>query len=140
MIPRVRATLGSVRPLSRSVSSSPWFTASTPLPPLPVTPGPTSAVPQAPNTPQTWSTSQQSRPPPASSPRFEQIAYEFQPAPLSAMEMINNEPIIFTETRIAVCEGGGGPLGHPKIYINLDKPGSRPCGYCGLRFERAHRH
>ena len=25
---------------------------------------------------------------------------------------------------------GGGPLGHPKIYINLDKPGPHPCSYC----------
>ncbi|KAH9460499.1 hypothetical protein Pst134EB_008670 [Puccinia striiformis f. sp. tritici] len=33
---------------------------------------------------------------------------------------------------------GGGALGHPKIFINLDKPGPKPCGYCGLRFERSH--
>jgi hypothetical protein len=25
---------------------------------------------------------------------------------------------------------GGGPLGHPKIYINLDKPGPHACTYC----------
>lgn len=24
---------------------------------------------------------------------------------------------------------GGGPLGHPKIFINLDKPGPKACGY-----------
>lgn len=25
---------------------------------------------------------------------------------------------------------GGGSLGHPKIYINLDRPGPHPCTYC----------
>jgi NADH dehydrogenase (ubiquinone) Fe-S protein 6 len=27
---------------------------------------------------------------------------------------------------------GGGSLGHPKIYINLDKPGPHACTYCKL--------
>nr|XP_019013418.1 uncharacterized protein I206_01484 [Kwoniella pini CBS 10737]OCF52199.1 hypothetical protein I206_01484 [Kwoniella pini CBS 10737] len=26
--------------------------------------------------------------------------------------------------------GGMGALGHPKVYINLDKPGPKVCGYC----------
>lgn len=29
---------------------------------------------------------------------------------------------------------GGGPLGHPKVYINLDKPGPQACGYCKFFF------
>lgn len=32
------------------------------------------------------------------------------------------------------CNGGGGALGHPKVYINLDKPEIAVCGYCGKRF------
>ena len=24
---------------------------------------------------------------------------------------------------------GGGPLGHPVVFINLDKPGPKACGY-----------
>ncbi|KAJ6647632.1 putative NADH dehydrogenase [ubiquinone] iron-sulfur protein 6, mitochondrial [Pseudolycoriella hygida] len=36
--------------------------------------------------------------------------------------------------RVIYCDGGDGPLGHPKVYINLDKPGAHACGYCGLRF------
>lgn len=35
---------------------------------------------------------------------------------------------------------GGGALGHPKVYINLDQPGPRSCGYCGLRFEQDPHH
>jgi len=38
------------------------------------------------------------------------------------------------DARVTACDGGGGALGHPKIYINLDKPGNHACGYCGLRF------
>ncbi|XP_031619030.1 probable NADH dehydrogenase [ubiquinone] iron-sulfur protein 6, mitochondrial [Contarinia nasturtii] len=36
--------------------------------------------------------------------------------------------------RVVCCDGGDPNLGHPKVYINLDKPGAHACGYCGLRF------
>ncbi|KAL4069625.1 zinc-finger domain-containing protein [Scleroderma yunnanense] len=97
-------------------------------------------APQASNYPTTWSTSQQPRPAARSGPRFEQTAMELQPNPLSAMDLIANEPVRIVHDRKAVCDGGGGSLGHPKIFINLDKPGSHPCGYCGLRFEQASHH
>ena len=32
------------------------------------------------------------------------------------------------------CDGGGGALGHPKVYINLDDGTPKGCIYCGLRF------
>jgi len=95
---------------------------------------------QAPNRPSPWSTSQRPRPAAKSDVRFEQTNMDLQPQPLSAMEMINNEPVRLVEGRRAVCDGGGGPLGHPKIFINLDKPGPRPCGYCGIRFEQNPDH
>jgi len=101
---------------------------------------PATAIQQAPNYPTTWSTSQRPRPGPGSGPRFEQIAVEFQPNPLSAMELIAGEPIRLVQGRKASCDGGGGPLGHPKIYINLDQPGPRACGYCGIRFEQDPHH
>ncbi|KAI0031163.1 hypothetical protein K488DRAFT_79241 [Vararia minispora EC-137] len=96
------------------------------------------AVNQAPNFPTTWSTSQRPRPTPAESPRFEQTIMELQPAPLSAMQMIAEEPVRIVAGRKAVCDGGNGPLGHPKIFINLDKPGPKACG--GLRYEQEHHH
>ncbi|KIK92318.1 hypothetical protein PAXRUDRAFT_830055 [Paxillus rubicundulus Ve08.2h10] len=109
----------------------------------PSTPAPTSEsslAAQSPNYPTTWSTNQKPRPVPRSGPRFEQTFMELQPNPLSAMELIANEPIRVVHGRKAVCDGGGGPLGHPKIFINLDQPGPRPCGYSGLRFEQAPHH
>jgi uncharacterized Zn-finger protein len=32
------------------------------------------------------------------------------------------------------CDGGGGALGHPRVFINLTAAGWKDCGYCGRRF------
>lgn len=61
---------------------------------------------QAPNYATTWSTSQRPRPGPGSGPRFEQTAMELQPAPLSAMALIAEEPIRLVKGRKATCDGG----------------------------------
>ncbi|XP_011305552.1 NADH dehydrogenase [ubiquinone] iron-sulfur protein 6, mitochondrial [Fopius arisanus] len=57
-----------------------------------------------------------------------------------AINLIDEVPPMPTEARIVCCNGGGGPLGHPKVYINLDKPGNHACGYCGLRFTKEDHH
>ncbi|KAJ7492626.1 zinc-finger domain-containing protein [Mycena latifolia] len=133
----LRAVLSVARraPTARLASSASAVPAETPAP-TPAAP----ATLQAPNAPTTWSTNQQPRPGQASSPRFEQTAMELQPNPLSAMALINDVPPTMVDGRRVSCDGGGGPLGHPKIYINLDLPGPRSCGYCGLRFEQVHHH
>ncbi|KAG7099207.1 hypothetical protein E1B28_001074 [Marasmius oreades] len=133
---RILTRVNLLKSVTRSAS-----TASNPKSVVPSSPQSNAAVaPQAPNHPTTWSTNQQSRPVADSGPRFEQTVMELQPNPLSAMEMIANEPIRVVHGRKAVCDGGDGPLGHPKIYINLDKPGPKACGYCGIRFEQAPHH
>ncbi|KAH7345273.1 ubiquinone oxidoreductase 20 kd subunit [Rhizoctonia solani] len=101
---------------------------------------PKTSLPQAPNRDKPWSTSQRPRPGLEIGARFEQTDMSLQPTPLSAQALIEQEPIRIVHGRRAVCDGGGGPLGHPKIFINLDKPGPRPCGYCGIRFEQAPHH
>jgi NADH dehydrogenase (ubiquinone) Fe-S protein 6 len=63
-------------------------------------------VPQSPNHAATWSTNQRPRPAGQSGPRFEQTTMELQPNPLSAMELIANEPIRLIHGRKAVCDGG----------------------------------
>ncbi|VDO09340.1 unnamed protein product [Haemonchus placei] len=40
--------------------------------------------------------------------------------------------------RIVTCDGGHPALGHPRVFINLDKPGVHACGYCGNRFYNSH--
>lgn len=85
---------------------------------------------QAANRTTTWARSQQPKSDAFIGPRFEQKDLSKQPNPMAAVELIKEEPVHFVKERIAVCNGGGGALGHPKIYINLDQPGSHPCGYC----------
>ena len=50
------------------------------------------------------------------------------------MELVHKQPVRWTHDRIVACDGGGGPTGHPKIYINTDKPEIAVCGYCGAPF------
>ncbi|XP_053675287.1 probable NADH dehydrogenase [ubiquinone] iron-sulfur protein 6, mitochondrial [Anopheles nili] len=61
--------------------------------------------------------------------------------PSWAIKLIDETPIVKCEERVVCCDGGTDPaLGHPKVYINLDKPGAHSCGYCGLRFEKVDHH
>ncbi|MBM3649082.1 MAG: zinc-finger domain-containing protein [Alphaproteobacteria bacterium] len=39
------------------------------------------------------------------------------------------EVITVVTDRVA-CDGGGGPLGHPKVYLNLGEEGRVECPYC----------
>ncbi|PHH91303.1 hypothetical protein CDD83_1007 [Cordyceps sp. RAO-2017] len=95
-------------------------------------------VAQAPNRADIWSRSQRPRATAMTGPRFEQTDFDLQPQPLSAMELIHKQPVRWTHDRIATCEGGGGPAGHPKIFINTDKPEIATCNYCGLPFANEH--
>jgi NADH dehydrogenase (ubiquinone) Fe-S protein 6 len=52
------------------------------------------------------------------------------------MELIHKQPVRWTNERIVSCDGGGGPLGHPRIFINVDKPQICWCTYCGVPFVR----
>ena len=35
---------------------------------------------------------------------------------------------------VAACNGGGGPLGHPRVYLNLAPGGQVECPYCSRLF------
>lgn len=53
----------------------------------------------------------------------------------NAMELVSAVAPIEVEKEMAVCDGGGGALGHPVEYISLARPGSvETCKYCGLRY------
>jgi len=43
------------------------------------------------------------------------------------------ETIIVDSDRVA-CDGGGGPLGHPKVYLNLGKENRVECPYCSRTY------
>lgn len=102
-------------------------------------------IEQAPNRAEPWAPSQQSRLDVISkfAYRFIQKDLSQQPRPYSAMELIAKQPIRYVHDSIAVCDGNKGSTlqGHPKIFINLDKPEPSTCGYCGLRYAKEeHKH
>jgi uncharacterized Zn-finger protein len=43
---------------------------------------------------------------------------------------------IFVDGQVAACNGGGGPLGHPRVYLNLGARGRVECPYCSRLFVR----
>ncbi|XP_046874733.1 NADH dehydrogenase [ubiquinone] iron-sulfur protein 6, mitochondrial [Hypomesus transpacificus] len=58
-----------------------------------------------------------------------------------AISLVAEEPVSEVGARVVSCDGGGGALGHPKVYINLDKDTKvGTCGYCGLQFKQSHHH
>lgn len=43
--------------------------------------------------------------------------------------------IIYIADDHVACDGGGGPLGHPRIYMTVDKHTHMvDCGYCDRRY------
>ena len=57
----------------------------------------------------------------------------WRPAYISRSQMGPFETIYINET-VAACNGGGGPMGHPKVYLNLGPPGKIECPYCSRLF------
>lgn len=42
--------------------------------------------------------------------------------------------IIEIDTVRIGCDGGDGPLGHPMVYLTVERDGRIDCPYCGRRF------
>jgi len=43
--------------------------------------------------------------------------------------------VIYVADDVVSCDGGGGPIGHPRIYMTVDtETHSADCGYCDRRF------
>lgn len=54
--------------------------------------------------------------------------------------MVPIETVEIDDT-VAACNGNGGPLGHPRVYLNLTPAGRVECPYCSRVFvNRAHAH
>ena len=43
------------------------------------------------------------------------------------------ETVFVNRTRVA-CEGSGGALGHPRVYMEMGEQDFVECGYCDRRF------
>jgi uncharacterized Zn-finger protein len=50
--------------------------------------------------------------------------------------MIDKQPteVVEVEDIVVACEGSGGALGHPRVYLNIAKSGMVDCPYCGRRY------
>ncbi|XP_060593644.1 NADH dehydrogenase [ubiquinone] iron-sulfur protein 6, mitochondrial-like [Ruditapes philippinarum] len=53
--------------------------------------------------------------------------------PRFAIDLIAEDPIVVCERR-RVSSNSGGALGHPKVFINLDRDEVAVCGYSGQKF------
>jgi len=42
--------------------------------------------------------------------------------------------IIDVENETVACDGGDGPLGHPRVFLNMEGKGLIDCPYCSRRF------
>jgi uncharacterized Zn-finger protein len=49
--------------------------------------------------------------------------------PVSVPETVETD-----KTRVA-CDGGGGALGHPRVYLEMGDGNFIECPYCDKRFE-----
>ncbi len=41
-----------------------------------------------------------------------------------------NEVVFVVETKKVSCDGGGGALGHPKVWYDMGEDDFAVCGYC----------
>ena len=42
--------------------------------------------------------------------------------------------IMDVDSETVACEGGGGPHGHPRVFLHMDGQGQIDCPYCSRRF------
>ncbi len=48
--------------------------------------------------------------------------------------MDNDDIVMVTSTRV-MCEGSGGALGHPRVYLDMGSETSVTCKYCDRLFK-----
>jgi uncharacterized Zn-finger protein len=47
------------------------------------------------------------------------------------------QEVIITDTPQLNCDGGKGALGHPRVFLTVNKDGYVDCPYCGKHFKFA---
>ncbi|HWA22925.1 MAG TPA: zinc-finger domain-containing protein [Caulobacterales bacterium] len=54
---------------------------------------------------------------------------------MSSIKIVPPPPeVVEVTTHRVSCEGIGGALGHPRVYIEIGSEGFADCGYCDRRF------
>jgi NADH dehydrogenase (ubiquinone) Fe-S protein 6 len=55
--------------------------------------------------------------------------------------LVDDREVVITDAMYVRCDGGNGPLGHPAVFMTLEKEGDIVCKYCGRRYVHAgHPH
>lgn len=57
-----------------------------------------------------------------------------RPAPRPADVILPPPEVIKVATKRVACDGGGGALGHPLVYMDMGEDDFVECGYCDRRF------
>ncbi len=52
----------------------------------------------------------------------------------SQKEIMKEQISVPADADQVVCDGGGGPLGHPQVWYTFDKRTEANCHYCGRHF------
>jgi uncharacterized Zn-finger protein len=50
------------------------------------------------------------------------------------MDTIPPPETFFVDTTRVACDGDEGPLGHPRVWLQMGSDGVVDCGYCDRRF------
>jgi uncharacterized Zn-finger protein len=56
------------------------------------------------------------------------VAFESIPAAPATVETQ------IVDTPVVACDGGNGPLGHPRVYLNIGHERQGTCPYCSRHF------
>lgn len=56
---------------------------------------------------------------------------------MSSTEAPPPPEVRLVRSKRVACDGGGGPLGHPLVYMEMGEASFVECGYCDRRFELA---
>jgi len=55
-------------------------------------------------------------------------------AATDGLETTETSETSYVETATVSCDGGGGHLGHPRVFLSLEEKGEIDCPYCSHRF------
>ena len=50
--------------------------------------------------------------------------------------MLDTIEVFYVDGESVACDGGCGALGHPRVYLAIDRSGGAVCPYCGRVFVR----
>ncbi len=63
----------------------------------------------------------------------------YAPSP-SPAAVVEPPEVIVVDSHRVWCDGSGGALGHPRVYMEMGAAGFVECGYCDRRFVAASHH